>query len=48
MEACLGKMKAMKEIDQEPIDTELKTGLETVKATDFEANPEETEAVAEQ
>jgi hypothetical protein len=33
---------------QEQINTEIKTGLEKVKATDSETNPEETEAVREQ
>jgi hypothetical protein len=36
------------EIEQEPVEAEIKAGLVEVKASDLEANPEEKEAIAEQ
>jgi hypothetical protein len=45
--ACLGKTEARIKTGQEKVNTEIKTDLEDVKATDLEANPEETEAVVE-
>jgi hypothetical protein len=45
--ACPEVMEARIETGQEPGEAESKTGLETVKVMDLEANPEEVEAVAE-
>jgi hypothetical protein len=44
---CLEKTKATTETVQEPMEVEIATDLEEMKATGLEANPEETEAVAE-
>jgi hypothetical protein len=46
-EACLEKTEAMMNACQEPGRSEIKTGLEEMKATDLEVSTEEIEAVAE-
>jgi hypothetical protein len=47
MKAGQEAKKAKSETGQEPREIKSKTGLEAVKATDWEANPEEMEALME-
>jgi hypothetical protein len=46
-EVNLGKMEARIETSHEPREAKIKSGLEEVKATNLEANPEKVQTVAE-
>jgi hypothetical protein len=47
VKACLVKTEARIETSREQSNTEIKTDVEKVEATDLEANPEETEALVQ-
>jgi hypothetical protein len=47
IKVSLGKMEVRMAIGQEQTETEIKPDVEKMNATDFEANPEETETIAE-